>query len=140
MSTRARLEDIEADIAEDERLMTALRLTIAAKRSAGEDTASDDRRVLEMMQAWMLLQDQRQKVVEGDLADRSATRQGVNPLATLQPFFEFNQQTSKAIRLRVGCDRVESLQAFTEKFGRSVDGFSGHSFRVDFFHGSPGRG
>ena len=78
MASPAHLEEIEADIAEAERLMTALRLTIAAKRSAGEETASDDRRLLEMMQAWMLLQDQRQGIFEGDLADGSA-RHAVNP-------------------------------------------------------------
>jgi hypothetical protein len=64
-----RLEDIEADIAEAERLMTARRLTIAVKRSIGEETASDDRRLLRMMQAWMILHDQRQKVLESDLAE-----------------------------------------------------------------------
>jgi hypothetical protein len=76
-----RLEDIEADIAEAERLMTARRLTIAVKRSIGEDAASDDRRLLKMMQAWMLLQDQRQKSFESDLAEL-APEQSVNPFAS----------------------------------------------------------
>jgi hypothetical protein len=59
MSALARLEDIEADITEAERLMTALRLKMAVRRSVGEDTTTDDGRLLKMMQAWMLLQDQR---------------------------------------------------------------------------------
>jgi hypothetical protein len=59
MSALARLEDIEADITEAERLMTALRLKMAVRRSVGEDTITDDGRLLKMVQAWMLLQDQR---------------------------------------------------------------------------------
>ena len=61
MNPLARPEEIDADIAEAERLMTALRLKMAVKRSGGEDTSTDDRRLLKMMQAWMLLQDQRQR-------------------------------------------------------------------------------
>ena len=68
MNPLVRLEEIEADIAEAERLMTALRLKMVVKRSAGEDTTTDDRRLLKMMQGWMLLQDQRQTAFEADLA------------------------------------------------------------------------
>jgi hypothetical protein len=68
MNASARLKEIDADIAEAERLMTARRLTIAVKHSIGEDTATDDRRLLKMMQAWMLLQDQRRSTFEADLA------------------------------------------------------------------------
>jgi hypothetical protein len=68
MNASARLEEIDADIAEAERLMTARRLTIAVKHSIGEDTATDDRRLLKIMQAWMLLQDQRRAAIEADLA------------------------------------------------------------------------
>jgi hypothetical protein len=73
MNPLARLEEIEADIAEAERLMTALRLKIAVKNSMGEDTTTDDRRLLKMMQAWMLLQDQRQSALEADLAQAAAS-------------------------------------------------------------------
>jgi hypothetical protein len=69
-----RLQDIEADIAEAERLMTALRLKMAVKRSAREDTTADDRRLLKMMQGWMLLQDQRQRAVETDARLVTAAR------------------------------------------------------------------
>ena len=70
MHPLARLEDIEADIAEAERLMTALRLKMAVKRSVREDTSTEDRRLLKMMQGWMLLQDQRQRALEADLSRR----------------------------------------------------------------------
>src|SRR4051794_32604593 len=69
-----RVEEIEADIAEAERLMTALRLTTAVKRSARQNTNTDDRRLLKMMQAWMLLQDQRQRAVEADARLVTAAR------------------------------------------------------------------
>jgi hypothetical protein len=46
MNALARLEDIEADITEAERLMTALRLKMAVRRSVGEDTTTDDGRLL----------------------------------------------------------------------------------------------
>jgi hypothetical protein len=55
------LQQIEADIAEAERLMTDLRLKIAVGQSAGEDTTESERRVQEMLKGWMLLQDQRAK-------------------------------------------------------------------------------
>jgi hypothetical protein len=74
MNPLARPEEIDADIAEAERLMTALRLKMAVKRSAGEDTSTDDRRLLKMMQAWMLLQDQRQRAFEADLAKAAAPK------------------------------------------------------------------
>jgi hypothetical protein len=74
MNPLVRLEEIEADIAEAERLMTALRLKMVVKRSAGEDTTTDDRRLLKMMQGWMLLQDQRQTAFEADLARRRRPR------------------------------------------------------------------
>lgn len=73
MNALARLEDIEADITEAERLMTALRLKMAVRRSVGEDTTTDDGRLLKMMQAWMLLQDQRQSALEADLAQAAAS-------------------------------------------------------------------
>jgi hypothetical protein len=69
-----RLQDIEADIAEAERLITALRLKAAVKRSARQDTTADDRRLLKMMQGWMLLQDQRQRAVETDARLVTAAR------------------------------------------------------------------
>jgi hypothetical protein len=74
MNPLARPEEIDADIAEAERLMTALRLKMVVKRSGGEDTITDDRRLLKMMQAWMLLQDQRQRAMEADLAKAAAPR------------------------------------------------------------------
>ena len=43
------LQQIEADIAEAERLITECRLQIAARKSAGEDTARSEQRVLEMV-------------------------------------------------------------------------------------------
>ena len=39
------LAEIEADIAEAERLISELRLEIAAKKSAGEDTSRSEQRV-----------------------------------------------------------------------------------------------
>jgi hypothetical protein len=84
MNPLVRLEEIEADIAEAERLMTALRLKMAVKRSAGEDTTTDDRRLLKMMQGWMLLQDQRQTAFEADLAKTAPIQeQSVIPFASL---------------------------------------------------------
>jgi hypothetical protein len=71
------LEQIEADIAEAERLMTELRLKIAVSQSAGEDTTASERRVQEILKGWMLLQDQRQKAIEAELASRPpATEKG----------------------------------------------------------------
>jgi hypothetical protein len=80
MHPSARLEEIEADIAEAERLMTALRLTIAVRGSIGENTVAEDRRLSKMMMGWMLLQDQRRKIFEADLAQAAslfASQQGV---------------------------------------------------------------
>jgi hypothetical protein len=74
MHPLARLKAIEADIAEAERLMTALRLKIAVKRSVGENTTTDDRRLLKMMQGWMLLQDQRQRALKADLSQAAASK------------------------------------------------------------------
>jgi hypothetical protein len=74
MHPLARLEDIEADIAEAERLMTAIRLKMAVKRSVREDTSTEDRRLLKMMQGWMLLQDQRQRALEADLSQAAASQ------------------------------------------------------------------
>jgi hypothetical protein len=79
MNPSARLEDIEADIAEAERLMTALRLKIAVKTSVGEETTTDDRRLLKMMQGWMLLQGQRQRAFEADLAKAPAPTDASRP-------------------------------------------------------------
>ena len=47
------LAEIEADIAEAERLISELRLEIAAKKSAGEDTSRSEQRVLDMVKGWM---------------------------------------------------------------------------------------
>ena len=58
------LQQIEADIAEAERLMTELRLRIAMSRSAGEETTKSERRLQDILKGWMLLQDQRQKAAE----------------------------------------------------------------------------
>ena len=58
------LQQIEADIAEAERLMTELRLMIAMSRSAGEETTKSERRLQDILKGWMLLQDQRQKAAE----------------------------------------------------------------------------
>jgi hypothetical protein len=64
------IQQIEADIAEIERLMTELRLKIAVGQSAGEDMTESERRVQEMVKGWMLLQDQRQKAAEADLTNK----------------------------------------------------------------------
>jgi len=66
MNASSRLKEIDVDIAEAERLMTALRLTIAVKGSIGEETIADDRRLLKMMLGWMLLQDRRLPLVRQD--------------------------------------------------------------------------
>ena len=58
------LQQIEADIADAERLMTELRLRIAMSRSAGEETTKSERRLQDILKGWMLLQDQRQKAAE----------------------------------------------------------------------------
>jgi len=71
------LAEIVADIAEAERLISELRLEIAAKKSAGEETSRSEQRVLDMVKGWMLLQDQRQKALEPSLV-------GV-PLANPEP-------------------------------------------------------
>jgi hypothetical protein len=84
MNPLARLEEIEADIAEAERLMTALRLKIAVKNSMGEDTTTDDRRLLKMMHGWMLLQDQRQKALEADLSQAAAPKSRASFLSPLR--------------------------------------------------------
>jgi hypothetical protein len=83
MHPLARLKAIEADIAEAERLMTALRLKIAVKRSVGENTTTDDRRLLKMMQGWMLLQDQRQRALEADLSHAAASKSRASFLSPL---------------------------------------------------------
>ena len=58
------LQQIEADIAEAERLMTELRLRIAVSRSGGEETGKSERRLQDILKGWMLLQDQRQKAAQ----------------------------------------------------------------------------
>ena len=83
MNPLACLEEIEADIAEAERLMTELRLKVAVKRSVGEDTTTEDRRLLKMMQGWMLLQDQRQKALEPTLVGVSPANP--EPLSVSRP-------------------------------------------------------
>jgi len=63
-------EQIDSDIAEVERLMTELRLAVAVGHSAGEDTSERERRVQELLKGWMLLQDQRQKAADAEMATR----------------------------------------------------------------------
>jgi len=71
------IQQIEGDIAEIERIMTELRLKIAVGQSAGDDTTESEGRVQEMLKGWMLLQDQRQKAIEAELASRPpATENG----------------------------------------------------------------
>jgi hypothetical protein len=69
------LQQIEADIAEAERLMTELRLKIAVGQSAGEDTTESERRVQEMLKGWMLLQDQRAKASGEPITIKGTTSQ-----------------------------------------------------------------
>jgi hypothetical protein len=83
MNPLARVEDIQADIAKAERLMTALRLKVAVKRSVREDTTTDDRRRLKMMQGWMLQQDQRQRALEADLDRAAASKSRASFLSPL---------------------------------------------------------
>jgi hypothetical protein len=71
------LQQIEADIAEAERLMTELRLKIAVGQSAGEDTTESERRVQEMLKGWMLLQDQRAKASREPITIKSSGSQEV---------------------------------------------------------------
>jgi hypothetical protein len=71
------LDQIEADIAETERLMTELRLKLAVSKSAGANTAEDEKRLQEMLKGWMMLQDQRQKAAEaGHPGERPIAKQG----------------------------------------------------------------
>ena len=70
------LQQIEADIAETERLMTELRLRIAVSQSAGEDTTARESRLQDMLKGWMLLQDQRQKATQ-QITSKSLT--GIGP-------------------------------------------------------------
>ena len=84
MNALARLEDIEADITEAERLMTALRLKMAVRRSVGEDTTTDDGRLLKMMQGWMLLQDQRQRALKADLSQAAGYKSRASFLSHLR--------------------------------------------------------
>jgi hypothetical protein len=73
------LEQIDADIAEAEKMIAELRLKIAVGQSAGEDTTESERRVREMVKGWMLLQDERQKAREAELATRpSAAENGAH--------------------------------------------------------------
>jgi hypothetical protein len=65
------LQQIEAYIAEAERLMTELRLRIAVSRSAGKETSKSERRLQDILKGWMLLQDQRQKAAQA--AQRAET-------------------------------------------------------------------
>jgi len=77
------LQEIEADIAETERLMTELRLRIAVSQSAGEDTSRSEQRVLDLVKGWMLLQDQRQKALQPTLVDVSSANP--EPLSVSHP-------------------------------------------------------
>jgi hypothetical protein len=66
-------QQIDTDIAEVERLMTELRLAIAVGKSAGEDTTEREGRVQELLKGWMLLQDQRQKAADAEIAAKPPT-------------------------------------------------------------------
>ena len=70
------LEQIEADVAEAERLIAELRLKIALSKSAGENTLQAEQRVQEMVKGWMLLQDERQKALQSDAGSKLATNAG----------------------------------------------------------------
>jgi hypothetical protein len=72
--SHALCQQIDSDIAEVERLMTELRFAIAAGKSAGEDTSERERRVQELLKGWMLLQDQRQKAAEAEVASKVSAR------------------------------------------------------------------
>jgi hypothetical protein len=58
------LQQIEADMAEAERLITELRFKIAISRSAGEDTSASEVRLQDMLRGLLLLQDQRTKAID----------------------------------------------------------------------------
>src|SRR3954451_22761202 len=66
------LQEVEADIAEAERLMTELRFKIAVAQSSDEDTTESERRVQEMLKGWMLLQDQRAKASREPITIKSS--------------------------------------------------------------------
>jgi hypothetical protein len=55
------LQQIEADIAEAECLISELRFKIAVRRGAGEDASASEARLQDMLRGLLLLQDQRQK-------------------------------------------------------------------------------
>jgi hypothetical protein len=61
------LQQIEADIADAERLITELRFKIAVSQSAGEDTTASEARLLDMLRVLVLLQDQRDKASDAGL-------------------------------------------------------------------------
>ena len=67
-------QEIDADIAEVERLMTELRFSIAVAKSLGEHTSERERRVQELLKGWMLLQDQRQKAAHAEMATKPPQR------------------------------------------------------------------
>jgi hypothetical protein len=73
------LQQIEADIAEIERLMTELRLKIAVSQSGGEDATESERRLKDMLKGWMLLQDQK--------ATESSRRCKITKQTTPNPLF-----------------------------------------------------
>jgi hypothetical protein len=58
------LQQIEADIAEAERLITEVRFKMAISQSAGEDTSAGEVRLQDMLRGLLLLQDQRTKATD----------------------------------------------------------------------------
>ena len=106
------LAEIEADIAEAERLISELRLEIAAKTSAGEDTSRSEQRVLEMLKGWMLLEDQRQKALQlsqvGSLQPIPSRLRSAIPIFR-HPLVEQHQKVIKFIRLLASYRFVKAL-------------------------------
>jgi hypothetical protein len=93
------LQQIEADIAETERLMTELRLRIAVNQSAGEDTTDRERRLQDMLKGWMLLQDQRQKAAQ-QITSKSLT--GTGPTTSTDGLIRLFIGTGSGSRPAVG--------------------------------------
>ena len=76
------LEQIDADIAEAERMIAELRLKIAVGQSTGEDTFQSEQRVREILKGWMLLQDERQKAIEVDPSNQPPAKNELTASAT----------------------------------------------------------
>lgn len=102
------LAEIEADITEAERLISELRLEIAAKKSAGEDTSRSEQRVLDMVKGWMLLQDQRQKALEPSLQPTLSRFLSAIPILC-HALLEQHQKMIKSIRLLASYRLIKPL-------------------------------